>query len=271
MKEGANQESLTIHMDGIPSDDGEVRLSIFVSKLDDIRLALQETDKYLFGIKTAEFLVSGLTRSSPAAVSIRMKPYDKIIEHQDQIFSYFSSLIAKITSGKYEVASHSYYLLSKLNKLADGVGEKYSRMWFSYKKEIAAVITVETQENLKMLLAQQYSSIGTVKGRVEAYNSHGEEKVFYVYPLVGDRVKCVFDDSQLTQASKAVEKNVIVHGTVRHLEGEFFPSEVRVQSIVINDPNDKLESLTGLIGIIEPSASEQTSVDIIKNIRDGWH
>jgi hypothetical protein len=271
MKEGKDQESLTIHMDGIPSDGGDVRLSIFVSKLDDMRLALQETDKYLYGIKTVEFLVSDLTHNSPAAVSIRMQPNDKILDHQEQIFSYFSSLIAAITSGTYKTASSSYSLLSRLSKLADGVGERYSRMWLSYKKEIAAVITVETQENLKMLLAKQYNSIGTVKGRVEAYNSHGEEKVFYVYPFLGDRVKCVFDESQLAQASKAVEKNVTVHGNLRYLEGEFFPSEVRVRSIDINNPDDQLESLTGLIGIVEPSVTEETSVDIIKNIRDGWH
>jgi hypothetical protein len=62
-----------------------------------------------------------------------------------------------------------------------------------------------------------------------------------------------------------------VHGNLRYLEGEFFPSEVRVRSIDINNPDDQLESLTGLIGIVEPSVTEETSVDIIKNIRDGWH
>lgn len=268
-----DQGALTIHMDGVPSDGGDMRLSVFVGKLDDVRSALQETDKYLYGINknTVEFLVSDLTHSSPAAVSIKMQTNGEVLEHQDQIFSYFSTLIAEITSGTYRTATASYYLLTKLSELASGVGEKYSKMWLSYRNQIAAVITIETQENLRVLLAKKYNSIGTVKGRVEVYNSHGKEKVFYVYPLLGDRIKCVFDEALREQASKAVERNVVVHGNLKYLEGEFFPSEVQVHSIVINDPDDQLESLAGLIGIVEPSASDQTSIETVKGMRDGWH
>lgn len=272
-QEYKNREALTIHIDGAPSDGGDVRLSIFVSKLDGFRAALQETDKYLYGINknTVEFLVSDLTHSSPSAVSIQMQPNGDVLAHQDQIFNYLSSLIADITSGTYRAASASYYLLTKLNELTSGVGDKFSKMWLSYKNEVSAVISVETQENLRALLAKQYSSVGTIKGRMEIYHGHGKEKFFYVYPLIGERVKCIFDDSHREQASKAVEQNVIVSGNLKYLEGEFFPSEVYVQSIEINEPDDQLQSLAGLIGIVEKSDKDQPSVELIKSLRDGWH
>ncbi len=272
-QQNKNQETLTINIDGTPSDGGDVRLSVFASKLDNVRSALQETDKYLYGInqKTVEFLVSDLTHSSPSAVSIKMQPSGGVLSHQDQIFKYFSSLIADITSGTYREASASYYLLTRLNELASGVGDKFSKMWLSYKGEVSAVISIETLENLQILLKKQYISVGSIKGRMEIYNGHGKEKFFYVYPLIGEQVKCIFDESKREQASKAVEKNVVVHGALKYLEGEFFPSEVQVHSIEINDPDDQLESLEGLIGIIKPSENEQTSIDTVKIMRDGWH
>jgi hypothetical protein len=272
-QQNKNQEALTINIDGTPSDGGDVRLSIFVNKLDCVRSALQETDKYLYGINknTVEFLVSDLTHSSPSAVSIKMQPSGDVLAHQEQIFNYLSSLIADITSGTYRAASASYFLLMRLNELASGVGEKFSKMWLSYKGQISAVISIETQENLRLLLAKQYLSIGSIKGRMEIYHGHGKEKFFYVYPLIGDRVKCIFDDSKREQASNAVEKNVIVQGALKYLEGEFFPSEVQVHSIEINEPDDNLESLEGLIGMLKPSDNEQASVETVKSMRDGWH
>lgn len=272
-QQNKNQEALTIHIDGTPSDGGDVRLSIFVSKLDNVRSALQETDKYLYGINknTVEFLVSDLTHSSPSAVSIKMQPSGDVLAHQDQIFNYFSGLIADITSGTYRAASASYFLLTRLNELASGVGDKFTKMWISYKGEVSAVISIETLENLRLLLAKQYLSVGSIKGRMEIYHGHGKEKFFYVYPLIGERVKCIFDDPQREQASNAVEKNVVVQGALKYLEGEFFPSEVQVHSIKVNDPDDQLESLEGLIGMIKPSENEQASIDTVKSMRDGWH
>lgn len=268
------KDALTIHIDGAPSDGGDVRLSIFVNKLDEFRAALQEADKYLYGINknTVDFLVSNLTHNSPAAVSIQMQPNGDPLVHQDQIFTYLSELIAEITSGKYRAASASYYLLTKLNELTSGVGDKFSKMWLSYKNEVAAVISIETQVNLRALLAKQYTSIGTIKGKMEIYHGHGKEKFFYVYPLVGERVKCVFGDSHTEIASRAVEQTVTVVGSLKYLEGEFFPSEVCVQSIEINPPNEELDTLSGLLGVVNKAGDNtELSVDVIKRIRDGWH
>lgn len=274
MEQGVkNQEALTIHIDGAPSDGGDVRLSVFVSKLDDFRSALQEVDKYLYGLNknTVEFLVSDLSHSSPAAVSVHMQPNGNVLAHQDQIFSYFSSLIADITSGKYRAATASYYLLTKLNELASGVGDKFTRMWLSYKNEVSAVISIETQENLKILLAKQYIAVGSIKGRMEIYHGHGKEKFFYIYPLIGNRIKCVFNDDHREQASKAVDQNVTVSGRLKYLEGDFFPTEVSVENIEIHDSDSELQTLSGLIGSVEKGDPNSTSIEKIKRIRDGWH
>ncbi len=272
-EDNKKREALTIHIDGILSDGGDVRLSVFINKLDDFRAALQETDRYLYGMNknTVEFLISDLTHSSPSAVSIQMQPNGDILDHQDQIFNYLSGLIAEITRGKYRPATASYYLLNKLNELASGIGEKFSTMWLSYKNEVSAVISKETQENLRDLLSKQYAAIGSVKGRVEVYHGHGKENFFYVYPMIGERVKCIFPPSLREQASKAVEQNVTVSGELRYLEGEFFPSELNAHDIEIHKHNDNLQTLAGLIGITEQSDLSTTSVEIVKSLRNGWN
>jgi hypothetical protein len=138
------------------------------------------------------------------------------------------------------------------------------------ENEVSAVISIETQENLKILLAKQYIAVGSIKGRMEIYHGHGKEKFFYIYPLIGNRIKCVFNDDHREQASKAVDQNVTVSGRLKYLEGDFFPTEVSVENIEIHDSDSELQTLSGLIGSVEKGDPNSTSIEKIKRIRDGW-
>lgn len=265
-------DELTLHIDGITSNGGDIDLSVFVMKLDNLRIALNESDKFLFGINknSVDFFVTDLKRSSPSAITFGFKPVSIISDHQSNIFSYISNLIADITSGGYKPATANYKTLKSLTDLAGGIGDKFSSMWFSRNEKTVAVINTETLTTLNGLLSKQYHSFGAVKGKVKGYNSASKEKYFYVYPLIGSRVKCIFDDNFVSEASKIIEGNVTVNGLVSYLEGEFFPSEVKVSSIEEHANDDDLISLSSLIGIENNITNNATSVEFVKEVRDGW-
>ena len=266
-------DELTLHIDGIASNGGDVDLSVFVNKLDSLRLALQETDKHLLGRNksSVDFFVTDLNHSSPSAITLGIKPSDNIFEHQSNIFNYFSNLVADITSGKYKPASANYQTLKKLTELAYGIGDKFSSMWFTRNQETVAVVNVETLSALNDLLSKQYKSYGSVKGKVLGYNSASKDKCFYIYPLLGGRVKCIFEEEMRQQASKIVEGSVTVSGTISYLEGDFFPSEIKVHSIERHDIDSNLTSLSSLFGVEEKATSSLTSVDFVKEVRNGWN
>lgn len=265
-------DELTLHIDGTLSNGGDVDLSVFVNKLDSLRLALQETDKHLYGMNksSVDFFVTDLNHNSPCAVTLGIKPSDNIFEHHSNIFSRFTSLIADVTSKKYKPATASYQTLKKLTELANGIGDKYSSMWFTRNQETVAVINIETLAELNDLLSKQYTSFGSVKGKVKQYSSASKDKFFYIYPMLGGRTKCIFDEALIDQASKVVESNVTVHGTISYLEGEFFPSEIKVHSIETHESDDSLTKLSNLSGIQENLTGDLTSVDFVKEVRNGW-
>ena len=182
-----------------------------------------------------------------------------------------SDLLAEITSSKYRTVSTSHYVLDCVKKLAIGVGKRYAGMWFSYAGEVVARVTPETIAHLDDLLAKQYTSFGAVKGRVEKYNSHSDSKNFHLYPAIGRRIKCVFSEDQIDATGEAVNKNVIVHGLLKYQAGDFSPYEVIVYRIERIEPDESLQSLSGLFGIAKGASGDQSSVDLIKNTRNEWH
>jgi len=266
-------DELTLHIDGMASNGGDVDLSVFVNKLDSLRLALQETDKHLLGMNknSVDFLVKNLSHNSPSAITIGIQPSYYISEHQNNIFTYFSNLLADVTSGKYKSASANYQMLKRFKELASGLGDKFSSMWFTKNQETVAVINIETVLVLNDLLSKQYRAYGSIKGIVKKYNSASKDKFFYIFPILGDEVKCFFDDNLIETASKIMEGNVTVKGMMTYLEGEFFPSEIKVDAIEQSEDGESLTKLTSLFGVEKKVTGDSTSVDFIKESRRGWH
>lgn len=266
------QETLTLHMDGLPSDGGDMRLAVFSEKLNALRMALQKTDEFLGGGDSAlDFLVSDLKHESPSQVGVRAQSIDANIERQQQVFQYFSSLIAEVSSDAYKTAAAGHSVLLALKDLIGGYGQKYHGMWLSYRGQVVSRVSIETIEHINDLLEKKYTSLGSVKGRVEKYNSHGEAKNFHIFPAIGGRVKCIFNDDQKEITGEFVNKNAIVHGILKYREGDFFPYEVIVQSMEKIESDDKLQTLTGLYGIAPGATGNLDAVEFIKNNRNGWH
>lgn len=272
--QAGSQEKLTLHLEGLPEDGGDVRLNIFADKLSALKTALHATDKFLHGFaeESVDFLVADLTHNSPAAISITAQTHGLHPTFPQEIFEYFSGLMGKL-SQKTGVTTlvPNLRLLTSIKALVSGYGKKYSGMWFSGNAETLAIVNAETLTNIEQQLIKRHHSIGSVRGVIQRYNSEAKEKSFHLTTPLGQSIKCKFDESQREQASSAVEKNVIIHGFLTYWDGDYFPCEVNVRRIEIIEPDDSLQTLTGLIGSAKAITEGQLSNEFIKNIRNGWH
>jgi hypothetical protein len=260
-------QTLTVHMEGIDSVGGDLRLNVFIDKLDAFRAALQETDRLIRDErKSMDFLVSNLSHNSPAAVTVA--GYGAADQQVNDVFDYLSNLVSSLTS---QTATHysSPTLLEKILDLCNGYGDRFSRMWFSRSGKTVAVIDTRTRNSILAILGRVSYASGSVKGKVERYNSHGEKKYFYLYPLIGERVKCFFDEDHRQDAASAVEKDVTVYGRLCYRDGEFFPYQMYVETIEVN--SSLQASLADLIGSAPNATGEQSSTDFIRDLRDGWN
>ena len=264
------REVLTIHLEGMPAAGGDMQLSSFVDKLDIFRTLIQESDKTVKGSdeKPLDFLVVNLSHNSPAAISVSS------IDKQNraaQAFDFLLSTLSEINADSYEPDRFSYPLLEKLEKLTIGFKERFSSLWFSRNGAPVAAITEETRQKVKNLLLKNILSTGAVKGRIERYDGHAEEKYFYVYPTLGGKVKCIFPEELKDQASAAVEHNVTVAGLLKFREGDFFPYEMNVSSIEMHPNDSDLPTLTGLLGAAPSATDKKLSTEFIRENRDDWH
>lgn len=268
-----SQATLTLHMEGLAGDGGDLKFGVFIDKLDSLKSALHEIDRSLNGIdkRTVDFFVSDLTHCSPAAVTVKATPIDGGIGHQLAIFNYFSTVVSGLTTNSLEPVNANYYLLEKVAELCSGYGDRFSRMWLSQNQNTVAVFDERTRANVLSILGKTIYSLGAVKGKLERYNSHGDVKYFYLYPMLGDKVKCVFDEDLLADAATAVEKNVTVTGRLKYHERQFFPYEVIVEKITINPDDGDLPTMSSMLGAAPQATGDQASEDFIKDHRDGWH
>jgi hypothetical protein len=269
-----NSRKITLHIDGLPKDQGNVRLSVFVEKLDALKSALVESSKVSSDNRAqlSDFVVTDLRHESPAAVTVSEVSAVEWADITGDAIQVFLSAVREITAAARKPIKASYELLEDIASIARGLGQKVTKIWFTADSDdITAVINEDTLANLKELLGGKIKSYGTVKGIVQRYNSHSKEKNFFVYPPIGGRVKCIFKDEDRDIASEAVEKNVMVYGLLKYRDGDYAPFEVNVTKIEVIDADKNLATLSGLSGSSPNATGTQTSLEFIRKARDEWH
>jgi hypothetical protein len=251
-------------MEGIISDEGDVRLGVFAGKLDDFRILFDEAQTTINSDIKTELLISNLTHNSPSATTMRTpdpsgaKALSLIIETLHQINQGHPQL----------VSNEQFEFYEKLRAFCKTNFSKLGSMWLSAYGKVLVSINKETISSLDNLLLSNIESIGSIKGVVEGYNSHSQDKYFYLYPLIGGRVKCIFGEEQRQEAANTVDRNVLVHGKLKFHGGGFIPYEVEVSHMEILPLNTDLPRLVEIT--LDESQIESESVQRIRRLRDEW-
>ncbi|SFI30923.1 hypothetical protein [Nitrosomonas sp. Nm34] len=257
-------QELTLHLEGIDSDEGNLRLSVYAKKLDEFRILFDEAKHFVDKENcNDDLLVTNLSHNSPTATTIKSTG-----AMGAEALGLIVSTIKNANSKKYELVTDSTDFIEKLSGFCKTNFYQFKRIWFSSNGITLASVTRETVEFIDSLLEPKYTSIGEVKGVVEGYNSHSDKKYFYIYPLLGGRVKCNFPATKRHEAASAVEKNILVRGTLKYRHNSFFPYEVDVSEIEVLDSNEDLPKLRDVSG--ENNFNNLNSVESIKRIRDEW-
>jgi hypothetical protein len=139
---------LTLHMEGLAEDSGDLELGVFVDKLKTLKSALREVDRILYGVdgKVINLMVAELTHNSPAVITLRPSFATPSAPTND-VFDYFSRTISNLSVRGGSVGSASVYLLEKVLELCNGYGNRFSGMWLSVGTQAVAVFDGRTRES----------------------------------------------------------------------------------------------------------------------------
>jgi hypothetical protein len=120
--------------------------------------------------------------------------------------------------------------------------------------DIETRVTTRTVANIEDVVGRTITAIGTVEGRLEAINVHGD-RVFYVWdPITRRRIRCDFGHRiPSTEVGRAVERRVAVTGELRYKENGTL-IEIRADELTVLEEADQLPTADDVRGILAARA-----------------
>ncbi len=263
---------LRLHIEGVDELGGDVRLSSFIEKLSALRGALAETANQGTDGRDSkiDFLVSNLSHNSPAMVEITAISFDNS-RSPAEVVSNFLDFVRGTKTRTIPADAGNAKLVDSLRKLVAGAGERFDRLWIDGPEIAPIVLDQAVAQALDDALPDVRREIGSVKGTVKRYSGVGKRPYFKIIPPVGDtEIKCHFPQELLELAAASVEHNATVEGELKSYEGELWPHEIAVRSIIIHPADEKLPSLTELSSSAPTATGELSAAEFVRRLRNEW-
>ncbi len=163
--------------------------------------------------------------------------------------------IAQLASGDMDEAGLSEPALKHLRTLsefAEGVRGKpvAMRLWVCKQpKQLEPIIAKTIREDWKA----DYNDFGTIEGRLEAIQDHGNLQLRIRDALLRQTVRCYIPDEMLKDALGNFRKRVEVHGNI-HYRKNGTPISIEVSKIDPLPDDDDLPGINDVRGILRMSA-----------------
>lgn len=264
---------ITLVVEGLEQDGGDVRLEVFVEELQKLLAALARSDKSTSGGKrNSYFAVVGLSHSSPATVELeaRVNRDRNAVDRRAQTFDHFTTLIESIERNDVP-PTVDYPLLEDIRALTATVGPKLRSAHLRINGH-AFDLTQQLTKRIDQHLEAHEHCVTTIEGVLEKINVHGDANAFTIYPEVGPaRVSCHFRPELADKAISAIRSRVAVTGVAAYRRYSPYPHHIEVEDIEIFLPTEQLATWDDLHGIA-PSIIPRGlgAEDVVRDLRNAW-
>ena len=266
----AEDDRITLVIEGLPEDDGRLRLQAFLKQLQHFSAAVNRLDGDANQGKTASYYrIAALSYSSPARVTLEAQPLPgqprtarKVVESLKQVAEAFD------TDGDlYELDAD---LLGDIRNLARPVGTQVKNATLLFDNG-RIDLTPQIASRAELALASEEECEGSVEGMLEQINLHLGANTFHIYPEVGPRkVTCRFPSALYDEAVSAVGRRVEVSGTLHYRHRASFPHQIVVSQIEAFPPEEDLPDWEDLRGRAPDATGDLSSEEFVRELRDGW-
>jgi hypothetical protein len=264
----AKDTRITLVLEGLPEEEGRIRLSTFVNELQNLSAALTKVSKEAGdGKPTTVFDVEELSYNSPMRVVLAPKPGNEHLA--EMVLARFETVAQAVTTDT-SLDSFDADLLDDLRKLAKPVGNKlkYATLIVNDNEfELTERVTRRVDD----ALAVDEECDGFIEGQLEQINIHEGANTFHIYPEIGPRkVSCHFPNALLDDAVFAVGRKVEVSGVLKYRHGASFPYAIAVKAIDAAPPEYELPTWDDLRGRAPEATGRLSSEAFVRELRNGW-
>ncbi|XSG82336.1 MAG: hypothetical protein ACPW61_00715 [Methyloligella sp. ZOD6] len=266
----AEEDRITLVIEGFPEDDGRVRLAAFMSQIQNLNATVAKLDREAHDGKSASyFQIAELSFSSPVRISVEPHALAK----RPYVGSAIVESLERITTAldlDADLSGFDADLLEDIRALARPVGKSVKSAALVFNGE-SFDLTERVTARVDEALAVDDECEGALEGRLEQINLHHGANVFHIYPDVGPKkVSCHFPAKLYDEAVSAVGRRAEIFGTLHYRSGANFPHKISVASIEAYPPDDELPDWEDLRGRA-PNATEGLSSEaFVRELRNGW-
>lgn len=257
-------------INGLPKDDGKIKFSDFLGRLQNWISALRKIDREVSnGINANNFIITALSYTSPALVEVEPYQQDKELDTRIALSERFEHYIKNIQQETIP-PDINYDVLEDIQQIVKPVGKTIESVSLGTNGNDYE-LSKKTLKFIEYNLAGIDQCVGTIEGDLDQINIHRGINIFYIYPIIGPhKVKCHFPTNLTEDAKAAIGCQVSVSGTLKYRSKADFPHEIDVNEMEIFPKEDELPTLEDFRGLAPAITGKLSSEEFIRRQRDAW-
>lgn len=266
----AIENRISLVIEGLPEDQGRVRLNAFMSEIQNLAATLMKLDRETNNGRAANYFeIAKLSYDSPAIVAVEPKPISVTLDTGGKIVRRFGAVAGAIANGA-SLEGFDADLLEDIRALARPVGRAVKSVVVLYN-DAEFDLTPRVVSRVDEALAVVDECDGYLEGMLEQINIHHGANVFHIYPEVGPRkVTCHFPSALLDDAISAVGRRVEVGGVLKYRGGASYPHQIAVARVEAFPADSEIPDWDDLRGLAPDATGELNSEAFVRELRDAW-
>jgi hypothetical protein len=266
----AENDRITLIIEGLPEDDGRVRLGVFLSQLQNLSAAITQVDRDVSdGKPTTVLRIVELSYSSPIRVVLEPQAMPERPQVIPAILERLEHVTEALANGD-DLSGVDADLLEDIRGLTRPVGKTVKSAALVFRDRTFE-LTEAVGSKVERALAVAEECEGSIEGMLEQINVHHGANIFHIYPDVGPRkVTCKFPTKLYDDAISAVGRRVEISGTLHYRSGASFAHQVAVSQIDVFPPDSELPDWDDLRGRAPDATGALSSEAFVRELRNGW-
>lgn len=264
-----DNDRITLIIEGLPEDDGQVRLSVFMAQLQNLSATLTKLDKEAHDKATTYYRIAALSYASPVRVELEPQAIAKNPYFGAVLVDSLQRVTHAIERGG-DLSGLDADLLEDIRGLTRPVGRTVKSAALVFRGH-SFDLTPKILGDVEKALAVDDECPGSIEGMLEQINLHDGANIFHIYPEVGPKkVTCHFPTRLVDDVVAAVGRRVEISGTLRYRAGASFPHQVAVTEIEAYPPEHELPDWDDIRGRAPDATGDLSSEAFVRELRDGW-
>lgn len=265
------EERITVVMEGVVEDGGDVRLGEFIEELTAIKNALKQTERLVVKseAQAVNYRIVSLSHSSPTSVTVGITSREPVYHQAPrQIAKRFTTNLRMVRRAHRYATHLDQRTLESFQGIIAPTKKHLSRITVTGEGSQSVQIDSQFERSLARLLEGDETERDEIVGKVERLDIHNKTQ-FTIFPLIGaQRIQCSAPKRLYEKIVNSVGQWVSVDGWALYRKDSPFPYAMKVEDIFPRKKDEDLPLMSSIHGTAPGATNGESAEDFIRELRD---